>query len=131
MARTRQVQALSTAFIDELIQRHLSLNEHIAELSAQLAKIDRQLRVALDVTPDKTVAAESGSAMLVESNCITYDLETLQGLLSPEQLALVTNLQVDKDRLEAAVLLNAILPEVADKARRITKRNPQLRVKGA
>lgn len=130
MARTKQVQALSTAFIDELIQRHLSLSEHVAELSAQQAKIDRQLRVALEVIPDKTVVSESGSAMLVDSDCVSYDLETIQGLLSLEQLALVTLLQVDKERLEAAALLHAIPPEVLDRARRVIKRKPQLRVKG-
>lgn len=60
---------------------------------------------------------------------MSYDLETLRAHLPPELLDLVTHRQVDRNRVEAAGALGSIAPDVLDRARRITKRKPQLRVR--
>ncbi len=129
MAKSKLAPTVSLTFLQDLVRHYLDLSDRIDALRAEQDKLDAQLRVALEVSPDKAVQTAAGSARLVGSDLVTYDLETLQEHLSPEVFDLVTHRQVDKDLVEAAGALKTIPPEVLDRARRITKRKPQLRVR--
>lgn len=129
MAKSKLAPTVSLTFLQDLVRHYLELSDRMEAMRAELDKLDAQLRVALEVSPDKTVRTEAGSARLVESDVVTYDLGTLQAHLAPEVLELVTHRQVDKDLVEAAGALKTIPPEVLDRARRVTKRKPQLRVR--
>lgn len=128
MARAKTTPRVSLRFIDELIARHLELDRQLSELQAEKARLDGQLRSALDLSPEKRAETEAGSAMLVESDVVTYDLDVLKERLSPGLLESLTRRTVDKTRVEAAIALGLLAPEIADEARRLQKRNPQLRV---
>lgn len=128
MARAKTTPRVSLRFVDELIARHLELERQLSELQAEKAQLDGQLRSALDLSPDKRAETEAGTAMLVESDVVTYDLDVLKQKLSPGLLDSLTSRTVDKARVEAALALGLLAPEVADAARRLTKRKPQLRV---
>ncbi|HEY9899856.1 MAG TPA: hypothetical protein V6D00_11790 [Pantanalinema sp.] len=128
MAKT-STSKVSATFLDELIRDYLSLSEQVQRLETRREHIEQQLRVALEVSPDKAATTPSGSAVLVESDLVRYDLATLQKALPPETLARVSHVQIDKDLVEAAVSVGLIPAQVADRARRLIKRKPQLRVR--
>lgn len=128
MARTRTPPRVSLKFVDELIARHLDLERELDALQAEKAQLDAQLRSALDLSPGKRAETEAGSAMLVESDVITYDVEALRDRVSPELFERLTSRVVDKAHVEAAVRMGLLPAEVADETRRQVKRKPQLRV---
>lgn len=128
MAKTT-TSRVSATFLDELIRDYLAMTDELHQLEHKRDRIAQQLRVALEVSPGKSAHTHSGNASLVESDVIRYDLATLQEALAPGTLALVTHMQVDKDRVEAAIAIGAIPAEVADRARRLDKRKAQLRVR--
>lgn len=129
MARSKVTPGVSLTFLQDLVQHYLDLSDRLADLRAEQEKLETQLRIALEVSPDKTATTPAGIARLVESDVVTYDLPTLQEHVPPEVLDLVTHRQVDKDLVEAAGALGTIPPEVLDAARRLQKRRPQLRVR--
>lgn len=129
VAKSKLTPTVSLTFLQDLIRSYLDLCDRIEALRAEQEKLDRQLRIALEVSPHKAAETPAGVARLVESDVVTYDLETLQARLPPEVLALVTHRHVDKERVEAAAALKAIPPDVLDQARRVLKRKPQLRVR--
>lgn len=129
MAKSKLTPSVSLTFLQDLVQQYLDLADRLEALRAEQEKLDRQLRIALEVSPDKTVQTPAGIARLVESDVVTYDLETLQAALPSEVLDLVSHRQVDKDLVEAAGALRTIPPDVIDRARRVIKRKPQLRVR--
>lgn len=120
---------VSATFLEELIRDYLALGEQLHQVEAKREKLEQQLRVALEVSPGKSVSTPAGLASLVESDVVGYDLATLQEALSAEALALVSHVQVDRRLVEAAIAVGAIPAEVGDRARRILKRKPQLRVR--
>jgi hypothetical protein len=128
MAKLTTVK-VSATFLEELIRDYLSLTDQIRRMDAKRDQLAQQLRVALEVSPGKTASTRAGSASLVESDVVRYDPATLEAALSPETLALVSHPQIDKDRLEAAIAIGAVPAEIADRARRLVKRKPQLRVR--
>lgn len=129
MAKPRLTPTVSLTFVRDLIRNYLDVGGRIEALQAEQDRLEAQLRLALEVSPEKMARTDAGTARLVESDVVTYDLETLQTHLPPEVLDLVTRRQVDKDLVEAAGALRTIPPEVLDQARRITKRKQQLRVR--
>lgn len=130
MAKTRATPRVSLAFVDELIARHLDLERELDALQAEKSQLDAELRSALDLSPGKRADTAAGSAMLVESDVIHYDLDALQARVGPELFERLTTRSVDKARVEAAVRMGLLPAEVADAARRLVKRKPQLRVSG-
>ncbi|HEY9854623.1 MAG TPA: hypothetical protein V6D05_02710 [Stenomitos sp.] len=129
MAKSKLTPSVSLTFLQDLVRHYLDLTDEIEHLRAEQEKLDLQLRMALEVTPDKTAETAAGVARLVESDVVTYDLETLTSILPPDVLERVTHRHVDKDLVEAAAALRTIPPEVLDRARRVHKRKPQLRVR--
>lgn len=129
MATKKIAPKVAATFLDELVRDYLYVAAQIRELASEQERIERQLRIALEVSPDKAVNTPSGSAMLVESDVVRYDPETLQEALSPDVLARVSHLQIDKELVEAAVAVGAIPAPIADRARRLIKRKAQLRVR--
>jgi len=129
MAKSKLTPSVSLTFLQDLVRHYLDVSDEIERLRTEQERLDRQLRMALEVTPDKMAETDAGVARLVASDVITYDLETLQTALPPEVLDRVTHRQVDKDLVEAAAALRTIPPEVLDRARRVHKRKPQLRVR--
>lgn len=129
MAKSKLTPTVSLTFLEDLIRHYLDLSDRLEALRAEQEKVDAQLRLALEVSPDKTARTGAGVARLIESDVVTYDLETLRSHLPPGVLDRVTHRQVDKDLVEAAAALRAIPPDVLDRARRLTKRKPQLRVR--
>lgn len=130
MARTRTPPRVSLRFVEDLIARHLELDHQLELLQDEKAKLDEQLRVALDLSPGKRAETAAGEAMLVESDVVAYDLEALRERVGPELFERITSRVVDKARVEAALAMGLLSPEVADAARRRVKRKPQLRVSG-
>ena len=128
MARPRTSPRVSLHFVEDLIARHLELERQLEVLQHEKSRLDEKLRSALDLSPGKRVATPVGDAVLVESDVVTYDLDALRAALAPELLERVTRRVVDKDRVEAAIAMGLLAPEVADAARRQVKRKPQLRV---
>jgi hypothetical protein len=128
MARTKPTPRVSLRFVDDLIARHLELSRQLEELQAEKSQLDEQLRIALDLSPGKRAETPSGTAMLVTSDVVTYDLDALRERVSGELFETLTTRIVDKAHVEAAVSLGLLKPEVADAARRQAKRKPQLRV---
>jgi len=130
MAKTRATSRVSLAFVDELISRHLDLERDLDALQAEKSQLDAKLRSALDLSPGKRADTAAGSAMLVESDVIHYDVDALRERVSSELFERLTTRSVDKTRMEAAVRMGLLPAEVADEARRLVKRKPQLRVSG-
>lgn len=128
MAKTKPTPRVSLHFVDDLIARHLELGRQLEELQAEKSQVDEQLRIALDLSPDKRAETPAGTAMLVTSDVVTYDLDALKERVSGELLETLTMRIVDKAHVEAAVSLGLLRQEVADAARRQAKRKPQLRV---
>lgn len=129
MARSKVTPSVSLTFLQDLVHHYLELADRVEALRAEQAKIESQLRFALEVSPEKTARTAAGIARLVESDVVTYDLGTLQEHLPPEVLDQITHRQVDNDLVEAAGALQTIPPEVLTAARRVHKRKPQLRVR--
>ncbi|MNY28451.1 hypothetical protein D3C86_1624260 [compost metagenome] len=129
MATKKIAPKVAATFLDELIRDYLCVAAQIRELASEQERIERQLRIALEVSPDKAVSTPSGNAMLVESDVVRYDPEVLQEALPPDVLARVSHLQIDKELVEAAVAVGAIPAPIADRARRLFKRKAQLRVR--
>jgi hypothetical protein len=128
MPRTKQAPRVSLRFLEDLIARHLELVSQLEVLQAEKARLDEQLRVALDLSPDKRTETPVGKAMLVESDVVTYDVEVLRDLVPEDLFDRLTTRHVDRTHVEAAVAMGLLPPEVADEARRVFKRKPQLRV---
>lgn len=128
MARPRSAPRVSLHFVEDLIARHLELERQLEVLKSEQSRLDEQLRSALDLSPGKRAETEAGDAMLVESDVMTYDLDALRESVSPELLERMTTRVLDKARVEAAIAMGLLAPEVADAARRQVKRKPQLRV---
>lgn len=128
MAKPRAAAQVSLRFVEELIARHLELKREIEELQREQARLDEQLRIALELSPGKRADTAVGTAALVESDVMGYDLEALQERVPPDLLERLTRRVVEKRAVEAAVSLGLLAPEVADAARRRIKRKPQLRV---
>jgi hypothetical protein len=115
-------------FVEDLIARHLELDRQLEVLQSEKSRLDEQLRSALDLSPGKRAETRAGDAMLVESDVVTYDFDALRERVSPELLEQLTTRVLDKARVEAAIAMGLLAPEVADAARRQVKRKPQLRV---
>lgn len=130
MARPKQAPTLSLTFLDELIQRFLDLEQQIDALKATKEKISSQLRVALEVSADHAIDAPSGSARLVSSDVVTYDFEALEQEVPAEVLRLISHCQIDRELAEASATLGTLPAAALDRARRVIKRRPQLRVRG-
>ena len=128
MARTRTTPRVSLRFVEDLIARHLDLEHELEALQAEKTQLDAQLRSALDLSPDKRAETPAGTAMLVESDVVTYDPEALRERVSSELFERLTTRVVDKEHVEAAVRMGLLPAEVADEARKLQKRKPQLRV---
>lgn len=128
MARTKTTPRVSLRFVEDLISRHLELEHELEALLAEKAELDAQLRSALDLSPGKRAETPAGTAMLVESDVVTYEPEALRERVSPELFERLTTRVVDKAHVEAAVRMGLLPAEVADEARKLQKRKPQLRV---
>lgn len=128
MARPRTAPRVSLHFVEDLIARHLELDRQLEVLQSEKSRLDEQLRSALDLSPGKRAETQAGDAMLVESDVVTYDFDALRERVSPELLKQLTTRVLDKARVEAAIAMGLLAPEVADAARRQVKRKPQLRV---
>ena len=128
MAKTRAAPRVSLRFVEDLIARHLDLERELEALQAEKTTLDAQLRSALDLSPGKRAETDAGSAMLVESDVVTYDLDALRERVSPELFERLTSRVVAKAHVEAAVRMGLLPAEVADETRRQVKRKPQLRV---
>lgn len=123
---------MSETKLQEALRDLAIIKEKIEDLGEEKAAVEETIVAALKATGQKTVTANNGDlkGTLVEGSVITIDEEGLRKRLSAAQWKKVTKQVLDKERLEAEVVVGNIDAHEVAAVSTEKDRKPYIRVTG-
>jgi len=124
MATTKK-QPINT--LNHMVDERLILKATIAELTESLSALDQSIIQRMQEEGTTKVETEHGKVNLIQSETIVWNDEVLKELLKPAQWKRIIVEKVDKNRLDAELLVGRINEDEVSVARSVKQSKPFLR----